>query len=349
MKYFQNFLINEQKALKKLTKLYGEGDYSSHINKYKKDNLKLVIICSIILSLILISLLTEAEESPFIIENKTVYLNTKDITKKDLITINLTMEREDQRRNVTVTSKNPNERATDYLIERSENESAFEEAERQIRFLLKTVWETEGREKIALPDLSENGVHYLWAVKENNNYILIFPLALILLLFLFANRDKKLTRLEKDSMESVALNLSGFVTRLCLLLEAGLTVNTAIIKIGKDNELTCTKDEYFNEEIQKVLENYEKTKKDIVKGLREFSFRTNDAHFIRITGIIDENRLKGTELKEKLLLENHMLWEMKKKQGLERGKVAETKLVIPLMIQLLVLLIITIGPVFLSM
>ena len=238
---------------------------------------------------------------------------------------------------------------SDNLSERSKDENAFTQAERQVRILLKELWQEGVDKRIPLPDKSEGGVNFYYQVTKNSNYLLILPLGIILFLFLFSNRDKKVLRLEKESMASVSFNISGFVTRLCLLLEAGLTVNTAIIKITKDNELSDFKDEYFNEQLHKVLANYEKTKKDIVKGLREFSFRTNDPHFIRITGIIDENRLKGTELKEKLLLENHMLWELRKKQSLEKGKVAETKLIIPLMIQLIVLLIITVGPVFLSM
>ncbi|MFQ7012468.1 MAG: hypothetical protein ACLRTA_08070, partial [Clostridia bacterium] len=58
---------------------------------------------------------------------------------------------------------------------------------------------------------------------------------------------------------------------------------------------------------------------------------------------------KGTGLTEKLQAESEILWMNRKKNCEERGRLAETKLTLPLVIFLLVLIVITIAPALLEL
>ena len=53
---------------------------------------------------------------------------------------------------------------------------------------------------------------------------------------------------------------------------------------------------------------------------------------------------KGADFSEKLKKENELLWFSRKQHAEEQGRLAETKLTMPLMILLLVLIMITIAP-----
>lgn len=70
---------------------------------------------------------------------------------------------------------------------------------------------------------------------------------------------------------------------------------------------------------------------------------------IRVANIICDNVSKGTGLTEKLQAESEILWMNRKKNCEERGRLAETKLTLPLVIFLLVLIVITIAPALLEL
>lgn len=70
---------------------------------------------------------------------------------------------------------------------------------------------------------------------------------------------------------------------------------------------------------------------------------------MRVSNIISDNIKKGVELTGKLQAESEMLWLERKKSCEERGRLAETKLTLPLMIFLMVLMIITVAPALLEL
>ena len=69
---------------------------------------------------------------------------------------------------------------------------------------------------------------------------------------------------------------------------------------------------------------------------------------VRISNIINDNVNKGVELTAKLQAESEMLWLNRKKSCEERGRLAETKLTLPLIIFLMVLIVITVAPALLE-
>ena len=86
------------------------------------------------------------------------------------------------------------------------------------------------------------------------------------------------------------------------------------------------------------------TNGSLCQELQQFAKRSGVKELIRISNILSDNLNKGTDLSEKLKQENSLLWLARKQQSEEKGRLAETKLTLPLMILLLVLIMMTIAP-----
>ena len=65
---------------------------------------------------------------------------------------------------------------------------------------------------------------------------------------------------------------------------------------------------------------------------------------MRFSAILADNIDKGSALAEKLTQESDMLWNLRKKRAEEKGRLAETKLTFPMVLQLLVVILITVAP-----
>lgn len=70
---------------------------------------------------------------------------------------------------------------------------------------------------------------------------------------------------------------------------------------------------------------------------------------MRVSNIINDNINKGVELTDKLQAESEILWLNRKKSCEEKGRLAETKMTLPLMLFLMVLIIITVAPALLEL
>ena len=68
------------------------------------------------------------------------------------------------------------------------------------------------------------------------------------------------------------------------------------------------------------------------------------SQFSRLAGIIRDNQLKGFDISGKLKNEAELLWDLRKRNAEERGRLAETRLTMPLALLLLVLLLVTAAP-----
>ena len=68
------------------------------------------------------------------------------------------------------------------------------------------------------------------------------------------------------------------------------------------------------------------------------------SEFSRLAGVIQDNQLLGTDISDKLRNEGEILWDLRKRNAEERGRLAETKLTLPLAILLMVLVLVTAAP-----
>ena len=222
----------------------------------------------------------------------------------------------------------------------SENDSAEEELKRLISGLNENTEDTE----IILPQELENGNKIVWMKADNTDPAVYVIGALIVIWFIYHNRFHTIIREEKLAKESIIKELPEFINKIVLLINAGVILNTAFLKIVDDCDETKRKNSYFYRRICDIGYMVKETNASFYQEMYMFAKHSGVKELMRITNIMLDNMNKGDDLSDKLKRENELLWFARKQQAEEKGKLAETKLTLPLMILLTVLIMVTIAP-----
>ena len=136
---------------------------------------------------------------------------------------------------------------------------------------------------------------------------------------------------------------------MVLLLNAGLVLNTAFEKSIEESAGFKKNDkDYFYRKLKGIYVLAKNTNGSLHREFRAFAKESGLKELVRISNIINDNVNKGVELTAKLQAESEMLWLNRKKSCEERGRLAETKLTLPLIIFLMVLIVITVAPALLE-
>lgn len=177
--------------------------------------------------------------------------------------------------------------------------------------------------------------------------VIFAAFAAFILIYLFRYRKANAER--KADREGILKDLPEFVNKLVLLLSAGLVTEAAVRKIIEDYQkhTDCRRKPLY-EGFCEIEKRMTETNAPFLKELRLFAQKSDVREFIRFSAILEENIHTGSSLSEKLEGEAAMLWFYRKKNAEEKGRLAETKLTFPLVIQLLVLMLITLAPVFIN-
>jgi tight adherence protein C len=77
--------------------------------------------------------------------------------------------------------------------------------------------------------------------------------------------------------------------------------------------------------------------------------RSGVRELTRFASIVSDNIDKGSALAEKLKSEGELVWKLRKKDAEEAGRLAETKMILPMTLTLLTLVMITMAPAMLDM
>lgn len=203
--------------------------------------------------------------------------------------------------------------------------------------------------KTGFPDRLEEGISITWNGKRSDAFLVLAISMPLLLFFAYLFRYERPKKQKRDASESIRTDLPDFADKLILLLNAGLVTETAIKKIINDYEM------YRKEKVRPLYEGLREAEKrasgtnyPLIKELRTFAKESEVKEFMSFTAILADNVDKGGSLAEKLGNEAAFLWFARKKKAQEQGRLAETKLALPLMLQLLILVLITIAPIMIK-
>jgi len=189
-----------------------------------------------------------------------------------------------------------------------------------------------------------------WEETHSSRIPLLVMIFLVVGIFLYQGRYAKIKAIEKEARESIIRELPEFINKLVLLLSAGLVLTSAFDRILESYEKRGKeRKSYFYSQLLQVSVSMRETNNSMIIGLKEFSGRSGVRELTRVTNIIADNASKGAELAEKLQGESELLWLTKRKLAEEKGRLAETKMTLPLMILLLVLIMVTITPALMEM
>jgi hypothetical protein len=82
----------------------------------------------------------------------------------------------------------------------------------------------------------------------------------------------------------------------------------------------------------------------LARALTETAAEEKNEHFSRFAETVSESQIHGTDMLETLEKERDKLWKERKNAAQKKGKLAETRLAVPLAVLLLVLIVITAAP-----
>lgn len=248
------------------------------------------------------------------------------LTRK--IPINLTMEGEDEKKNLK------NETNLDTL----KNGAAEYQLKNKLQELIQ-----EEKNILMLPGKLNEDITLRWSVENKDGVLVTGILFIASLLLLYLTRYQEFNKLKAQYRESVINELPEFTNKVVLLLNAGLIFHTVLQRIlRKEAEKeTAT---YFMSQMLGIQKRVEETNSSLIVELRSFALATEVREFIRLVSMIEDNIKKGAVLAEKMERESELLLEARKKNLQEKIRISETKLSFPMAIQLIVLIGITIAP-----
>jgi hypothetical protein len=250
--------------------------------------------------------------------------------------------------------------AVDYTVtisgKNAEKEDILASISGRLNDELKKITAISYSQKLDLPEDLGNGIEVRWFEARETNKSILFPILLISLLVVYFKRYDKINKEIKEAEDSLLTDLPEFINKLVLLLNAGLVVSTAFEKITGDyNKMHKEpmsgrrKERYLYEQLLAIQSRVDRSNTPLILELKAFSQRCGVREMVRLTAVIADNWNKGSALAEKLESESELLWVSRKKKAEEKGKIAETKLIFPMVILLMVLIMIVIAPAMMEM
>ena len=225
----------------------------------------------------------------------------------------------------------------------------------EMRSVISSLNDDQSVRRVALPDRLRTGEKIHWTAPRQSNTVVIAFGMILLIVLLYVRRLDPLEKLQRVQMDSVQRQLPEFVNRLVLLLGAGLVLSAAFERIVEESRQSeSLKGDYFYQCMDGIYDKVRETNGSMAKEFREFarsceSSCESSRELMRISNIISDNISKGVELTDKLQSESETLWLARKRGSEERGRLAETKLTLPLTVFLLVLVVVTVSPALLEL
>lgn len=215
------------------------------------------------------------------------------------------------------------------------------------RYIEKEDEGTKTKEYMSLPSTWENReLKYIQEKNYNALYILLFSIILAVLLFLNEKHKKKMEnlRVERQSL----LEYPEIVSKFIIFIEAGLSIRNVWEKIVIDYEKGKTKNIYVYEEMKKA---HLRMKSGIHEAIvyKDFARNMKLRQYTKFISILEQNRRAGlSNIRELLNYESKNAWEERMQLAKRQGKEAETKMLIPLFLMLLIVLLIVVAPAMLN-
>lgn len=208
--------------------------------------------------------------------------------------------------------------------------------------------ETRSKAVLKFPEnVSGKAVHF-YPVMETRGGVLLAMAVLIPGLILALEKQNK-EKTEEERRRQMRLDYPEIVSKLTLLLGAGMTVKRAWRKIAED---ACKKE---RGSVRFAYEEMRYTCREMESGVTEsesyerFGRRCGLQEYIRLGALLSQNLRKGTkDLSGLLRVEAVQAFEERKARAKRIGEEAGTKLLMPMFLMLGEVLIIVIVPAFLS-
>jgi tight adherence protein C len=172
-------------------------------------------------------------------------------------------------------------------------------------------------------------------------WILAVPAGGILLYIL---SDRQLENRYRERTRQLECAFPGFISKLALLVGAGMHVRQAIVRIVRDQG----GDNALHRELSVVLEDIEGGMTE-QQAYGELAERCRIREIANFTGILLQHvRLGGSQMLFELRRMSSESWDIRKNNARRQGEEAASKLVFPLAVMFIAVIMVSIAPAFLS-
>lgn len=234
--------------------------------------------------------------------------------------------------------------------EASEEQTETYDFQEQIQEeILRLNEEQKDAEKYYLPDTFE-GVSLSWKRQKDNSGSFLALLSLGAALFLPVAAQQEERRKEQLRREQMKRDYPGMVMKLTLFLEAGMSVRRAVQRMAVDYK---KKKEVIGERYayEELLQSFYEMDNGISEGeaYQRFGQRCNEVRYKTLATLLVQNLKKGNQgLIQMLEQESVQAWEDRKRRARVLGEAAATKLLVPMILMLLIVIGILMIPACLS-
>lgn len=209
---------------------------------------------------------------------------------------------------------------------------------------------TRTNEFLELPSVFQ-GKSIQWIEQKEKYPLLIALFPFVAVFAVIWGMDKDVHKQYKERNKQLLLEYSEFVSKLQLLIGAGMSLRNAFIRLGIDYQkrrATGGKKRFVYEEVMMTVRKLENGASE-EEAYDYFAKRCNLSCYRKLVSIIIQNQKKGMEgLKESLSTERRNAFDERKQEAARLGEEAGTKLLLPMMMMMGVVLMIIVIPAYFS-
>ena len=211
---------------------------------------------------------------------------------------------------------------------------------------------TKSDEYFSLPTLID-GMQIHWSEKKKNNALILGALILGAALFIFIGRDRDFYKEVEKRNNQMLEDYPDIVSKLTILAGAGMSMRMAWKKIACDyrdkNSDRSNEKRYAYEEMLFTLCEMESGVSEAVCYQR-FSARCRVQKYVKMATVLEQSIKKGTDgVMEAMRTEAIDAFEERKSIAEKKGEEAATKLLIPMIMMLLVVMVTIMYPALVTM
>ncbi len=225
----------------------------------------------------------------------------------------------------------------------SEEEKLIQEIRRRVQSREEA---DDGEKSFFLPEEIGGAAVEYRTPQRDQSYLLCVLVVIMAVLCTFLP-DQKLIQQKKEKEEELALAYPEIVSKLCLLIGSGLTVRGAWERIIRDYR----DDQSFNYAYEEMLLTYYELERGMPEGKAYAAFgkRCRLSGYRKLGSLLEQNLKKGTAgLLALLQEETWQAFEERRAFAVKLAQEAGTRLLMPMLMLLLVVLVICIAPAVMS-
>ncbi|MDR1797228.1 MAG: type II secretion system F family protein [Clostridiales Family XIII bacterium] len=199
---------------------------------------------------------------------------------------------------------------------------------------------------LTLPEAPEDGLSIDWRTQRKKGHMAEVLLLAGILGMCIHYRYRSVEKRIASARSQIERDFPDFIGKLGLLLGAGLVITSAIARITEDYEKyrRAGGRRQLYEELVGMRERIRAGNTPLVAEFADIARRSGLREVMRFSSVLADNINKGSALAEKLEQESAMLWDGRKRRAEKEGRIAETRLIFPMVLQVFACVLVTVAP-----